>query len=109
MVDKKLTIDSLYKECVEALKGADVENPSLDARLIVMRTLGMSDVDFITEAHSRVVACEECDSVQENIKKRCGAMPVSKIFGEKEFWGLPFFVNEHCLDPRPDTETLIES
>ncbi len=34
---------------------------------------------------------------------------MSRIFGEKEFWGLSFYINEYCLDPRPETETLIEA
>ncbi|MBQ0013396.1 MAG: peptide chain release factor N(5)-glutamine methyltransferase [Proteobacteria bacterium] len=35
--------------------------------------------------------------------------PVAKIIHEKWFYGLPFYTNRHTLDPRPDTETLIES
>ena len=33
--------------------------------------------------------------------------PLSKIIGEREFWSLPFHVNQHVLDPRPDSETLV--
>ena len=36
-------------------------------------------------------------------------MPVAKVIGEKWFYGLPFYTNRHTLDPRPDTETLVES
>lgn len=36
-------------------------------------------------------------------------MPVAKIIHEKWFYGLPFYTNNHTLDPRPDTETLVES
>ncbi|MFQ6739549.1 MAG: peptide chain release factor N(5)-glutamine methyltransferase, partial [Alphaproteobacteria bacterium] len=35
--------------------------------------------------------------------------PVAKIIHEKWFYGLPFYTNSHTLDPRPDTETLVES
>ncbi|MGN7439142.1 MAG: peptide chain release factor N(5)-glutamine methyltransferase, partial [Alcanivorax sp.] len=31
-----------------------------------------------------------------------------RIYGYTEFWGLPFKINEHTLDPRPDTELIIE-
>lgn len=34
--------------------------------------------------------------------------PLSKIINEKEFWSLSFTTNEHTLDPRPDSEILIE-
>lgn len=36
-------------------------------------------------------------------------VPVAKIIGEKWFYGLPFYTNRHTLDPRPDTETLVDA
>ena len=36
-------------------------------------------------------------------------VPVAKIVHEKWFYGIPFYTNKHTLDPRPDTETLVES
>lgn len=36
-------------------------------------------------------------------------VPVAKIIHKKWFYGLPFYTNKHTLDPRPDTETLVES
>ena len=36
-------------------------------------------------------------------------IPVAKIINEKWFYGIPFYTNRHTLDPRPDTETLVES
>ncbi len=35
--------------------------------------------------------------------------PLSRILGYREFWSLRFYLNDHTLDPRPDSETLIES
>ena len=35
-------------------------------------------------------------------------MPLTKLLGKTEFWGRPFHVNEHTLDPRPDSETVVE-
>jgi release factor glutamine methyltransferase len=36
-------------------------------------------------------------------------VPVAKIIHEKWFYGMPFYTNRHTLDPRPDTETLVEA
>jgi len=36
-------------------------------------------------------------------------VPVAKIIHQKWFYGLKFYTNKHTLDPRPDTETLVES
>lgn len=36
-------------------------------------------------------------------------VPVAKIIGRKWFYGIEFYTNRHTLDPRPDTETLVET
>lgn len=45
----------------------------------------------------------------EDLAQRLAGKPLSRIYGQREFWGLPFKINEHTLDPRPDSETLIEA
>lgn len=52
---------------------------------------------------------EEKLSAYENaLKKRAARIPLQQIIGQQEFMGLTFFVNEHVLVPRQDTETLVE-
>ena len=42
------------------------------------------------------------------LKRRLSNEPISKIINKKNFWKDEFFVNEFVLDPRPETETIIE-
>jgi release factor glutamine methyltransferase len=42
-------------------------------------------------------------------KKRAERYPISQIIGNREFWSKNFIVNQHVLDPRPDSETLIST
>jgi release factor glutamine methyltransferase len=104
-----VSLHNLYQKITDELNSSGVDTASLDARLIMQGTLAISDVDFITDAHSRLLDDAEVFAVQRNIERRCDGKPVSRIFGQREFWGLSFFINEHCLDPRPDTETVIEA
>lgn len=43
------------------------------------------------------------------VERRVSGEPLSRILGTREFWGLPFELSPDTLDPRPDTETLIEA
>ena len=43
------------------------------------------------------------------LKKRATGTPVAYITGEKDFFGLSFFVNKYTLIPRPDTEVMVEA
>jgi release factor glutamine methyltransferase len=43
------------------------------------------------------------------IERRLDGEPVSRILGRREFYGRSFLVGRHTLDPRPDTETLVEA
>ena len=42
-------------------------------------------------------------------ERRLKKEPIAKIFNEKEFWNYNFFVNNDVLDPRPETEFIIEA
>lgn len=75
---------------VEKLKGAS-PTPELDAR-------------FFCEGRSLTQK-----QIDDFIKRRKAGEPVSKIRGEKGFWKFIFKTSKEVLDPRPDSETLIES
>ena len=80
---------------------------SLEARMLLRHVTGLSDAEFITKdviplTHSQKIQLEEC------IAQRLQKKPIAKIIGEKEFYGLSFLTSEDVLDPRPDSETLID-
>ena len=45
----------------------------------------------------------------EWLVRRCRREPVSRIFGRREFWSLDFALSPATLDPRPDSEILVEA
>ena len=52
---------------------------------------------------------EDYDRLSFLVQRRCEGEPLSKITGQREFWSLPFKVTTDTLDPRPDSETIIQA
>ena len=51
---------------------------------------------------------EKMSAYENTLENRASRIPLQQILGQQEFMGLTFFVNEHVLIPRQDTETLVE-
>ena len=87
---------------------AGIETASLDARLLTAAALGISpdrargDADMTLDAAAR----ERLDRMMR--QRATDRMPVSRILGRREFWSLDFALSPATLDPRPDSETLVE-
>jgi len=55
------------------------------------------------------VSAHEMDLFKERVQQLSKGTPLSRLLGEREFWSLPFLLNEDTLDPRADSECLIEA
>jgi release factor glutamine methyltransferase len=51
----------------------------------------------------------EVHRLEGMVARRLAREPVSRILGEREFWGRSYALGPATLDPRPDTETLVEA
>jgi release factor glutamine methyltransferase len=85
-----------------------VASPELDARLLLSAATGISDVSLIADPDVSVDA-EAVARLDSLARRRLEGEPVSRILGTREFWGLEFLLGSETLDPRPDSETLIEA
>lgn len=86
---------------------AGIASPRLEAQLLLAHVLKCSRMQLYT-GFDKPLGEAELTGYRELIKRRLGGEPVAYLVGEHEFWGLPFYVDENVLVPRPDTETVIE-
>ena len=100
--------DHAYRMLAWRLKEAGIESASLDARVLVQAACNASDIEMIREPGVMLTADEE-KLLADYEARRLAHEPVSRILGRREFWGLDFEVTAATLDPRPDSETLIEA
>lgn len=55
------------------------------------------------------ISAETLAALESDLRQVAAGVPLSRIYGEREFWGLNFTLSPETLDPRPDTEILIEA
>lgn len=91
----------------ERLRAGAVATPDLDARVLVGAALG-EDWTVLLRHPDRVPSVDERRRAEEMVGRRLAGEPVSRILGEREFWGLAMSVSAAVLDPRPDTEAVVE-
>ena len=86
----------------------ELATPLLDARLLVAYVCNLTYEDYVMNPDRALSACE-AEMVETMRLRRMNGEPVSRIIGKREFWGLEFLIGGAVLDPRPDTETLVEA
>jgi release factor glutamine methyltransferase len=90
------------------LRAAGIDGAALDARLLIGHVLQLDRLQLMLQAERELTA-DEITHSDLLIQRRAAHEPVARIIGCREFWGLPFGLNEATLEPRPDSETLIEA
>ncbi|MBY0355909.1 MAG: peptide chain release factor N(5)-glutamine methyltransferase, partial [Rickettsiales bacterium] len=106
IVSETFSSDTLLTQARQQLDAAGVVGAALDARILLGHTLGCSSEALLA---GREVSAEEQADYQELIARRAAREPVAKIIGYRDFWKDRFQVTADTLDPRHDTETLIEA
>ncbi len=101
-----VTLRASLREAARLLGRAGIENAGHEARLLAVTALAQPIESMIAHG-DRLLSDSECRRVQLLVERRAGREPLSRIRGEREFWGLPFRLAPETLDPRPDSETLV--
>lgn len=97
---------ALQRAAVQRLAHAGIDTPALDVRLLLAHTLGVEAIDLVTGSELPVPADRQV-AFDAALARRLDREPVSRILGERWFYGRPFQVTGATLDPRPESETLV--
>ena len=103
-----LTVQAALAEATRTLQRAGVEDAGNDARRLLAASLALSSAQLLASPEARLGG-EQADVFARYVARRAAREPVSRILGEREFYGRPFRVDARVLVPRPDTETLVET
>jgi release factor glutamine methyltransferase len=83
------------------------ETAALDAKLLTQHGLGLGALDLATRENQDVDPAA-AERVAALLQRRLTGESVARIIGEREFYGLAFNLNAATLEPRPDTELLVD-
>jgi len=103
-----MIVEEALSRATRRLAEAGVETARLDARLLLASVDGMSASVVLLDP-GRVLAADAESAFDRLVDRRARREPVSRILGRREFWSLDFAISLATLDPRPDSETLVEA
>ena len=101
------TVAEAIRAGVDQLTEAGIASPARDARWLMAASLKIPR-DRLTLHLNDALSAETGSKFAAHLRSRASRMPVSRIIGERDFWGRSFEVTPATLDPRPETETLVE-
>ncbi len=101
------TVAAALVKATARLRDAGVDTPGLDARRLALAVIG-GDSAGLLRAPERALTAGECRHLCGLVARRLDGEPVSRIEGWRHFHGLAFEISPATLDPRPETETLVE-
>ncbi len=102
-----ISVGAAWRQIRDKLAAAGIDTASLDARLLGEAAFGMDGVRLAVSENEPAgeTALKRLDALAE---RRLAHEPVARILGEKEFYGLGFFLSAETLVPRPETELVVD-
>ena len=102
-----MKLEEVLADTTIKLSRSGIEGAARDARILSAFALEIPISELSLKTNEQVSE-KIISKLEKLILRRVNREPISKILGRREFWGRSFFINENVLDPRGDTETLID-
>jgi release factor glutamine methyltransferase len=96
-----------YADLTKKLAASGIESPEYEARCLLKHRLNIEWAEIISNP-ARELADKGLKDIETDVDRRLKGEPLSRIHGIKEFRGLEFVVTGDTLDPRPETELLVD-
>ena len=100
-------LSELQKNITKTLLDAGIKTNSLDARIILKETFNFDEKELIMNSDI-LISTSKVNEVKKILSRRLKGEPVSKIFRKRDFYDSTFLISDDVLDPRPETELIID-
>jgi len=102
------TVAATRRWAMAALRAAGIDSAGIDVRRLMAAALALPEAQLLARPEAQLPP-ERARIFASYVARRCAREPVSRILGAREFYGRSFAVSAATLDPRPESETLIEA
>lgn len=102
------TRGTLYRDWRDRFRDAQLPTADLDARILVAAALGIEPGALVLDPRESITQ-ESLVRAADYGARRLAGEPVGRILGRREFFGLELGLSSATLEPRPDTEILVEA
>ncbi len=100
-------LSAVVRGLSKVFAAAYLETPEIDARFLVQGILKLDAAEVLRSPDR--VAGDFAEALSAAAARRLMGEPVSRILGQRDFYGRTFKITPDVLDPRPDTETLVNA
>lgn len=107
-LNRAATVRGAWLEIRAAFRATGLASADLDARILVSNLTGLEPHQLVTAADLALTE-DLKQRLQKAADQRLAGKPVYRILGWREFYGLSLALSEATLEPRPDTETLVDA
>ena len=107
-LSKAGTVGEAWLIVRKAFRAANLETADLDARVLTASLSGLEPHQLVT-ARDTALTADQRNRLSDAARDRLNHKPVHRILGAREFYGLALKLSDATLEPRPDTETLIDA
>ena len=90
---------------LKKLKENKIPNPEIDLRILLNYSKCCENEIILSNFKTEQIDIKKFNLL---LNRRILREPISKIINRKSFWKDEFYVNKYVLDPRPETEGIIE-
>lgn len=103
-----MKVENALKEAIEILQKNSVASAILDARILIQHVTSLSREDIVFKASQIDLLENQQKKYFDLIDQRAKKIPLTHLTNNREFFANEFYVDENVLDPRPDSEALVE-